>query len=305
MHRAFEVSILGTGSAAPTKYRNHSGQLVRMEGDYFLIDCGEGTQHQFIRWGFRMHRIKYILITHLHGDHFYGLPGLITTMSLFGRTEKLTIIGPEPLQKVLETIFTASEAQLNFELHFIFTNPEKGQCIMSNAYWKLDSVPLTHRISCTGFILRENGPEKKLNIDVCEQLGVPVSWYEELKAGGDWIKEDGTAVPNHILTFPGNKNRSYAYISDTIFDENLIPELQGVDLLYHEATFLENLSERAKETFHSTAKQAGEVARRANVGKLLIGHFSSRYTETDELLQEAKSVYMNTEVAIEGQTYQV
>jgi ribonuclease Z len=305
MHRAFEVTILGTGSAAPTKYRNPSGQLVRMEGEYFLIDCGEGTQHQIVRLGLRMHKIKYVLISHLHGDHFYGLPGLLTTMSLFGRTEKLIIVGPEPLKNVLETIFAASEGRITYEIEYVFTNFDKPTCVFKHNFWELHTIPLQHRIACTGFILKEAGPERKINIEVCEKLRVPISWYEELKAGGDWVLEDGTAVQNSLLTLPGKKNRSYAYISDSIYDENLLPHLQSLDLLYHEATFLDELIARARETFHTTARQAGQMAARAGVQKLLIGHFSSRYHDAEPLLAEAKAEFDNTEIAVEGQTYAV
>lgn len=276
-----------------------------MEGDYFLIDCGEGTQHQLVRLGLRMHRIRYILISHLHGDHFYGLPGLVSSMALFGRTEKLTIIGPAALQSLMENIISLTEARVPFEVEYIVTDAERPALVMKTRQWSLETVPLRHRIACTGFILREQGPERKLNVSVCEQMGVPVSVYEELKWGEDWHRPDGEIIPNHVLTIPGSKNRSYAYISDTIADENILPHISGVDLLYHEATFLHELKARAAETYHTTALQAGEMATRAGAGRLLIGHFSSRYAHTDDLLAEARSAFSNTEAAEEGLTYPV
>ena len=305
MHRCFEVTVLGTSSASPTKTRFPSSQLVRLEGDYFLIDCGEGTQHQLVRLGLRMQRIRYILITHLHGDHFYGLPGLISSMSLFGRTEKLTIVGPSALKNLLDTIISTTESRVTFEIEYIHTNPIKSETVLANRKWSLSTVPLKHRIPCTGFILREQGPELRLNASACEELGVPVEWYEPLKWGDDWTREDGTVISNSVLTLPGNPNRSYAYISDTIYDENIVPHIQGCNLLYHEATFLHNLIERATETHHTTSKQAGQIAAKARVGKLMIGHFSSRYHQTDELLSEAKAEFDDCMLAEEGITVAV
>ena len=305
MHRAFEVTVLGTSSASPTKTRHPSGQLVRMEGDYFLLDCGEGTQHQLVRMGLRRHRIRYILITHLHGDHFYGLPGLVTSMALFGRTEKLTIIGPAPLKDLMTTIFSVSEARVPFEIEYIPTNPGAPEWVMKNRNWSLRTVPLKHRIACTGFVLKEEGPERKLNVAEAEKLGVPVELYENLKWGEDWEREDGLVVSNVLLTLPGNPNRSYAYMSDTIYDEGIVPHISGVNLLYHEATFRHDLLNRAEETHHTTALQAGQIAQKAAAGRLIIGHFSSRYPHAEELLEEARTAFANTDLAEEGITYQV
>lgn len=302
MHRSFEVTVLGTSSASPTKTRFPSSQLVRLEGDYFLIDCGEGTQHQLVRLGLRMQRIRYILITHLHGDHFYGLPGLISSMALFGRTEKLTIVGPEALKNLLDVIIRTTESRVTFEIEYIKTNPQQAETVLANRKWSLSTVPLKHRIACTGFILREQGPELRLNAPVCEQMGVPVEWYESLKWGDDWQKEDGSIVPNKLLTLPGNPNRSYAYISDTIYDESIVPHIQGCNLLYHEATFLHDLLERATETHHTTSKQAGQIAAKAGVGKLMIGHFSSRYHQTEDLLLEAQQEFPDAFLSTEGLT---
>jgi ribonuclease Z len=305
MHRSFEVTVLGTSSASPTKTRHPSGQLVRLEGDYFLIDCGEGTQLQLVKLGLRMHRIRYVLISHMHGDHFYGLPGLISSMALFGRTEKLTIAGPEPLQGLLETIFQITESRVPFEIEYIVTNPTVPQQILGNNKWAIKTVPLQHRIACTGFVIQEKGPELRLNVSVCEAMGVPVKEYESIKWGEDWIKADGSIVPNKMLTLPGNPNRSYAYISDTIYDESLIEHIQGSSLLYHEATFMHDLLKRAEETHHTTAKQAGQMASLCNAGKLIIGHFSGRYSHTDDLLNEARAAFAQSFAAEEGRTYPV
>jgi ribonuclease Z len=241
----------------------------------------------------------------MHGDHFYGLPGLISSMALFGRNEKLTIAGPEPLQGLLENIFQITESRVPFEIEYLVTNPAIPQQILANSKWAIKTVPLQHRIACTGFVIEERGPELRLNVSVCEAMGVPVKQYENIKWGGDWIKDDGSIVSNKVLTLPGNPNRSYAYISDTIYDESLIQHIEGASLLYHEATFMHDLLRRAQETHHSTAKQAGQMATLTKAGKLLIGHFSGRYSHTDDLLQEARESFSEAYVAEEGRTYQL
>jgi ribonuclease Z len=305
MHKAFEVTVLGTSSASPTKYRHPSAQFVRMEGEYFLIDCGEGTQLQLTRMGLRMHRIRFILITHLHGDHFFGLPGLITSMGLHGRSDKLTIAGPAALQPLLEAILACGETTLPFEIEYIVCDPNRSEEILVSPAFKVVTVPLKHRIPCTGYILKENGPELKLNVAQCEKLKIPVQSYEAIKSGLDYVQDNGTIIPNAELTLPGNKNRSYAYISDTIYDENIAVAVRDCTVLYHEATFLHELEARAKETYHTTALQAGKIAAMAGVSQLLIGHFSARYNDADELQTEARNVFANTEVAEEGKTYTV
>jgi ribonuclease Z len=305
MHRAFELTVLGTSSASPTKYRNPSGQFLRMEGDYFLLDCGEATQFQLVRLGLRMHRIRYILISHLHGDHFYGLPGLMTSMALFGRSEKLTVCGPAGLREWLEQTFAISDARIPYEIEYIVSNPKEPAILLSTENWEISTVPLQHRIVCTGFIIRENGPERKINVDACKEYKVPITVFEDLKRGANFESPEGETIANELLTLPGIANRSYAYISDSIFDPKVADWVRGVNLLYHESTFLHELLDRAVETFHTTARQAGEIAALAGAEKLLIGHFSARYPNTDALYAEAHSVFNNTEVAEEGKTYLV
>lgn len=270
-----------------------------------MVDCGEGTQLQLVRLGLRMHRIRYVLISHMHGDHFFGLPGLITSMGLFGRKEKLTIIGPSNLEFVLRTILVSGDTRLPFELEFIVFREDKVDVVISGNGFQIETVPLKHRISCAGFILRETGPELKLNALRCEEYNIPIADYDQIKTGIDYRLPDGTVIPNRELTFPGRKNRSYAYITDTLYDEKIAEYVKGVNLLYHETTFLDELEDRAHSTFHCTSKQAGRIARMAGVDRLMIGHFSARYNNSDELLKEASSVFPDAFAAEEGETYLV
>jgi ribonuclease Z len=304
MKKAFEVTVLGTSSATPTKYRHPNAQYVRLEGNYFLLDCGEGAQRQLSRYGLRTHRISHIFITHLHGDHYFGLPGLITSMALFGRIEPLTVVGPPALKSIIEVLLTESDSVLPYPLQFIPTQTDHPETVAETDQYAVISVPLKHRVPCTGFLIQEKGPERKLNVDACVQHQVPMEFYESIKMGEDFQHSSGKTIPNAILSTDGNKNRTYAYITDTIFDPDyLVPLLNDVDLLYHEATFLHDRVERAAETHHSTALQAAQIALAANVKQLLIGHFSARYNEAEPLLQEAQSVFENTLEAVEGHTF--
>jgi ribonuclease Z len=209
------------------------------------------------------------------------------------------------LEFVLRTILVSGDTKLPFELEFIVCKGDVAEVIISNPFFEVQSVPLKHRIPCTGFILAEKGPELKLNVEQCQFYEVPVPMYESIKLGEDYTQPSGKVVPNSLLTYPGKKNKSYAYISDTIYDENVANYVKNVDLLYHESTFLHELESRAKETFHSTAFQAAHLARMAGAQKLLIGHFSARYQTVDALLEEARSIFPDVEAATEGKTYTV
>jgi len=300
VQKPFELTILGTSSATPTRHRYPSAQYLRMDGAYFLIDCGEGTQMRLVQYNLRMQKIRYILISHLHGDHFFGLPGLLTSMSLFGRLDPLTLVGPPDLEAWLNHTLEASDSRLTFPLHFVPTQTEKAATVLEEEGFRVSSFPLRHRIACTGFSFEETGPELRLNVDACHSKGVPVEAYQAVKMGEDYRKLDGTLIPNAELTLPGHKNRRYAYVSDTAFTPDLAPLLQGADLMYHEATFMHDLLERAIQTFHSTSVQAAEMANLVGCKRLLVGHFSARYSDLQPLLEEARTVFPGTELAIEG-----
>jgi ribonuclease Z len=306
LRKAFEITALGTSSATPTKYRHPSAQYVRLEGSYLLLDCGEGAQRQLSRYGLRVLKISHVFITHLHGDHYFGLPGLITSMALYGRTEPLVIVGPPALESIMQVLITESDSVLPYELQYIQTQTESIETVVETEQFKVVSVPLKHRVPCTGFLVQEKGPELKLNVDACVKFKVPVEQYDAIKLGADYHTQSQGVIANRLLTSPGYKNRTYAYITDTIYDpEYLVPIINDADLLYHEATFLHERADRATETFHSTALQAAQIAQAANVKRLIIGHFSARYNDVQPLLDEAQSVFVNTVEAVEGQTYSV
>jgi ribonuclease Z len=298
--------VLGTSSATPTKYRHPSAQYLRLEGNYLLLDCGEGTQRQLAKYGLRTQRISHVFISHLHGDHYFGLPGLISSMGLFGRTEPLVIVGPPAIENIIHVLLSESGSELPYELIFIKTQSQTVETIVDTEQFQVVSVPLKHRVPCTGFLVKEKGPERRLNVDACVKFKVPVEQYDALKMGANFHAKGDQVILNDLLTYPGYKNRTYAYITDTIYDPELLtPLLKDVDLLYHEATFLHDRADRAAETYHSTAFQAAQIALASNAKCLMIGHFSARYNDAEPLLTEAKLVFNNTEVAVEGQCYSI
>ena len=300
MQKPFEITVLGTSSATPTKDRNSSAQYVRLDKHVFLFDCGEGTQIQLLRNQLKLQKVRYVLISHLHGDHYFGLPGLITSMSLFNRTEPLVLIGPKPLQNFLNQILVEGGGELSYEIQFVETNPDVSETLVEHQDFSITTVPLKHRIPCTGFVLREKGAIRKINVDACIENGVPVSFYESLKLGLSYTSDSGREIENEILTFDTPSLRSFAYISDTIFDIGIVPYIQGISLLYHESTFMHDRLARAEETFHTTAKQAGIIAAEAGVEQLMLGHYSARYDDLLPLLEEAKEQHENTILGQEG-----
>lgn len=305
MSTTFEVTILGCSSASPTPDRHPSSQVVNVNSQYILIDCGEGTQNQIFKYHIKFGRITKILISHLHGDHFLGLPGLLSTLSLNGRTEPLDIIGPQGLQPFLEYFCDVSETHIKFPLNYIETNMFGLQQIYTSLKYDIYSFPLKHRIICTGFLIKTKAGLRKINKAVCDKYEVLLKSYPNLKAGEDYTTESGHVVSNSILTLDPQEGKSYAYVSDSIYDEEIIQYIKEIDLLYHESTFLQEMLERANETFHTTALQAGAIAKAASVNKLIIGHFSARYKTLEPLLEEARTEFTNTDLALEGLTFEV
>jgi ribonuclease Z len=295
-----ELYILGSSSATPTRERNPTSQILKIGSEKIMIDCGEGTQMRLMQFGIRQTGIDYICISHLHGDHYFGLIGLISTMSLMGRKQMLHIIGPAPLKNILDLQILHGGMHIHFEIKFHPTNPNVPEFILKTQSFELSSFPLKHRIHCTGFLIKEGKKERHLNMQAIEALKIPVAYYKSIKTGKNYSAENGTEILNTELTFDPTPIKSYAYCSDTIFDPTIVPFIKDVNLLYHETTYLHNLAQKAAERFHSTAKEAGIIAKMANVGKLLIGHFSSRYDNLQPFLEEAITEFTPTELAIEG-----
>jgi ribonuclease Z len=301
----FVLTILGSSSATPTSERNPTAQLINHGDKLFLIDCGEGTQVSLRRMHIHFQRIKHIFISHLHGDHFYGLIGLISSMHLLGRTKSLHIYGPAMLNEILDLQLQASLTTLLYPLEFHNTQAEKSEVLFEDEHIVVSSFPMLHRIPTTGFLFQEKPYERKIRKDVIEMLKIPVHLIPKIKAGDDYIAPDGTVHPNHGITVESPLPRSYAFCSDTAYFEDIIPVVKGANLLYHETTFMNNREANANEKFHSTTGQAATIALKAGVKKLLIGHYSARYDDLQPLLDEARKVFPETELAIDGGVFEI
>ncbi|MBO7100376.1 MAG: ribonuclease Z [Bacteroidaceae bacterium] len=296
----FEVNILGCGSAKPTLRHLPTSQIVNIRGKYYMIDCGEGAQIQMQKMGLPMARVGHIFISHNHGDHVFGLPGLISTMALLGRTAELHIHGPQQLQEFLDNIIRIYCEGITFQIIFHPIDTRVHNIIYKDRSVTVWSIPLQHRIPCSGFLFQETPPLPHIRREMIDAFNIPFSQINNIKAGADWTTEDGTFIPNERLVTPAAKARSYAYCSDTAFLPKLAEQLQGVTLLYHEATYPEELLKRAQETLHSTASQAATIAKEAHAEKLCIGHFSARIKDEDALLAEATAIFPQTSLAFEG-----
>ncbi|WP_374949769.1 ribonuclease Z [Mucilaginibacter sp.] len=299
----FEVTILGSSSATPIFNRNPTAQVLNINEKLYLIDCAEGTQQQMLRFDVKGSRIDYIFISHLHGDHYLGLVGLMSSMHLNGRTKKLQLFCPAPLKELIDLQLKYSETTLHYPVEFIFTRTDVSEVILDNQDITVETIPLDHRISCTGFLFKQKKRMRKLIKDRIEELQIPVPYFTALKKGRDYEAADGTVYKNDTLTVDSAEPKSYAYCSDTLYNPKYFAQITGASLLYHEATFLNDMLDRANQTHHTTALQAAQVALDTKAGKLIIGHFSARYKTLNELLDEAQSVFPNTELAIEGKTF--
>jgi ribonuclease Z len=300
----FDVTILGSSSATPIYNRNPTSQALNINEHVYLIDCGEGTQQQMLRFDVRPSKIDHIFISHLHGDHYLGLIGLLSSMHLNGRKKPMQLFGPPDLKKIIDVHFEYSWTNLNYEINFHPLQAEFSEVILDNQDITVETIILNHRIPCTGFVFRQKKPLLKLDANQLEYYKVGRNQFFKLKQGGDFVNEQGDIIPNAKITIQPEKPKSYAYCSDTLAGEQYLQQIMGVDLLYHEATFMNDMLGRAQETHHTTALQAGEIAVKAQVKKLLIGHFSARYKTLEGLLEEARSVFAPTELAIEGHVFQ-
>lgn len=301
----FEVQILGSNSALAAHGRHPSAQLLRYGSRQLLIDCGEGTQMRLQRFKAKPFKIDHIFISHLHGDHYFGLIGLLTSYHLLQRKTALTIYGPPELQAILQLQLDAANTELSYPLVFTATQAREPEVLLDDESLSVTSFPLAHRIPCTGFIFREKKHPRKIIADAVSSLNLTAEMYADLRQGKDILDLNGVFHSNESLTEATVACRSYAYCSDTLYKPDIIPLINGVDLLYHEATFSRDSEERAKQTFHCTTIEAARIATEANVKQLLIGHFSSKYLDLKPLLIEATEVFPNTLLAIEGEVINV
>jgi ribonuclease Z len=298
----FQVKILGNNSAVPAHDRNQTSQLVQLDSQYLLIDCGEATQIQLSRFEIRFGRIKTILISHLHGDHYFGLIGLISTMHLFQRTTALQIFSPPGLEKIIRLQLKVSSTDLSFPLKFIQLVHEGNSQILDENDFTVSAFPLRHGISCFGFLIKEKPKPWRIRKD-CLPDDILIQEIVQLKNGRDVLDGDGNVKYScNEFTNSPRPSRAFAYCSDTAFDTSILDFIRGVDLLYHEATFASDMLDRAESTYHSTAAQAATIASMAGVGKLLLGHYSTRYKELGPLLDEARAVFAESYLSKEGET---
>ncbi|MFZ9387126.1 MAG: ribonuclease Z [Chitinophagaceae bacterium] len=299
----FAVTILGNNSAVPAFDRHPTSQVVTFDGSNYLVDCGEGTQIQLINYKIRRSKISHIFISHLHGDHYFGLVGLLNTLSLLKHQQELHLFGPNPLYEIIQLQLKVADTKLCYPLHF---HPVTGPAtLVDTEKISIKCFRTNHRIECYGFSFTEKKPLRKLLAGKARELEVPKAFYTQLTQGEDYIRKDGTLVKNELVTEPGDPGRRYAFCADTKYDESLIPYIKGADLVYHETPYLDNLREIAESRFHATSKQAALLAKKAKVKKLIIGHFSSKYDTLEEFEKEAREIFPNTELALEGVAYNV
>ncbi len=301
----FELTILGSSSAIPTSKKFPTAQVLNALERYFLIDCGEGTQIQLRRQKIGFGKINHVFISHLHGDHFYGLIGLISTFNLMGLTNDIHIYSPSQLKDVIQPQLDFLKGDMQFEVIFHPLNFKKPERIYEDKKIEVYSFPVKHSINCSGFLFREKQKEANIKKECITRYQISIEQIKKIKQGADFTTYEGHTIPNQELTIPPPMPRSYAYCADTAFHPPLAEFIKGVDLLYHEATFAEDLRDWAKKTYHSTAKDAATIAKMAEVDKLIIGHFSSRYDDELQLINEAKAIFPNTDVAVEGKKYPV
>ena len=297
----FGVTILGNNSALPAYDRHPTAQVVTLNDQLFLIDCGEGTQMQLSKYKIRRSKISHIFISHLHGDHYFGLPGLLTSFSLMSREADLHLHAPEPLKQILDLQFSSADTRFTFKVHF---HPLKEEgLIVDEDKFTVECFKVMHRIECWGFIIREKKKPRKIDTNRILKYDIPLIFYERLKNGEDYITKSGERILNELVTIPNTAAESYAFCGDTIYHEAIAEKVKNTTLLYHEATFLKDQEERATTRFHTTTIQAGKIAILAKVKNLLIGHFSSKYEILQPFLEETLEVFPRTQLAIEGVTY--
>lgn len=297
-----KLTILGCHSATPLVNAHTTSQVIELRDHLFLIDCGEGTQIQLRNQKIKFSRIKHIFISHLHGDHFYGLVGLISTFRLLGRTADLHVYGPKGIKEIITLQLKLANSWTNYDLFFHELDDDQSQLIFEDDFLTVSTIPLDHRVYTNGFLFKEKIGQRRLNKEKIKDYKIETYDFQNLKLGKDVMTEDGQTIYNEELTLAPRPIKTYAFCSDTAYNEKIIPLIKSVDLLYHEATFLDAHENLAKKTKHSTAKQAAKIAKLAEVKKLVLGHFSSRYNEKSNFMLEAKTIFEMVELASDGKT---
>lgn len=303
MSNQIRLTILGCYAAAPGSFKNPTSQVLEIRNHLFLIDCGEGTQVALRRNRIKFSRIKHIFISHLHGDHFFGLMGVITTFSLLKRTAPLTVYGPKGMKDIVLLQLKLTKGFTSYELRFCELESKDPTTIYEDEKVKVTTIPLKHRIYTNGYFFEEKFGERKLDINACLNLNIDKVYYQKIKQGGDVTLESGEVVPNDTLTSDPTPSKSYAYCSDTAYKADIAKQIMGATTLYHESTFLESHEKLCKPTGHSTAAQAAAIASKAQVEQLILGHFSTRYKEMTKFIEEATPIFTNVHLADDGKVF--
>ena len=300
-----KLTILGCYAATPRTITNPTSQLLEIKNRMFLIDCGEGTQVQLRKNKIKFSKINQVFISHLHGDHFFGLIGLISTFSLLGRTTDLHIYGPKGIKEIILLQLRLSNSWTNYGLYFHELESEESETIFEDEKVMVTTIPLKHRVYTNGFLFQEKVGERKLNMDAVLNYEIESCYYQKIKNGKDIALEDGRTIPNSELTFDPIEPKSYAFCSDTVYHEAILPIIENVDVLYHESTFLESEEGLAQKTLHSTAKEAARIALKANVKQLILGHYSTRYDSISLFKEEAETIFSEVVLAEDGKTFEL
>ncbi len=295
-----KINILGCYAATPRSFTNPTSQVLEILNNHFLIDCGEGTQVELRRNKIKFSKIKHIFISHLHGDHFYGLVGLVSTFRLLNRESELHIYGPKGIKEIITLQLKLANSWTNFPLIFHELTSKEPELILENSSVTVTTIPLKHRVYTNGFLFKEKEGDRKLLIDKAETFNIDFSLFRSLKKGKDVISEDGKLIPNHLVTADPPPAKSYAYCSDTVYDPEIVPLIKKATVLYHESTFLEDKADLAQPTKHSTAKQAATIAKLAEVQKLILGHYSTRYPDIELFRIEASTIFPDIILADDG-----
>ena len=298
-----KLTILGCYAATPRTVTNPTAQVLEINNRLFLIDCGEGTQVQLRKNKIKFSAINHIFISHLHGDHCYGLIGLVSTFMLLNRTNDLHIYGPKGIKEMILMQLKLSNSYTSYGLFFHELESLQSEIIFEDKIVIVRAIPLKHRIYTNGFLFEEKIGERKLNVEAAQKLGIDKCYFQNIKNGKDITLDNGTIIPNEDLSFDAIAPKSYAFCSDTIFDESIIETIKNIDVLYHESTFLESEKDKCERTMHSTAKQAATIAQKANVKKLILGHYSTRYADIEMFRNEAKTIFENVELANDGKIF--